>query len=130
MNLKGQGQCNETDKGQGHSSRLMCFMFSELSLCHTLIFQYPVKLIVDLREMFQFHKFVGCVNEEFSLMQHQTKLYLVNTTKLRFVLCKKNCSPLKPAIVLCTLPHIMCLINTAKLKWVCCTQRFYSFLGM
>ncbi|XP_062607465.1 DNA mismatch repair protein Mlh1-like, partial [Saccostrea cucullata] len=36
----------------------------------------------NLREMFQFHKFVGCVNEEFSLMQHQTKLYLVNTTKL------------------------------------------------
>lgn len=32
--------------------------------------------------MFQFHKFVGCVNKEFSLMQHQTKLYLVNTTKL------------------------------------------------
>ncbi|XP_061186052.1 DNA mismatch repair protein Mlh1-like isoform X1 [Saccostrea echinata] len=36
----------------------------------------------NLREMFQFHKFVGCVNKEFSLMQHQTKLYLVNTTKL------------------------------------------------
>nr|XP_022308233.1 DNA mismatch repair protein Mlh1-like [Crassostrea virginica] len=36
----------------------------------------------NLREMFQFHKFVGCVNREFSLMQHQTKLYLVNTSKL------------------------------------------------
>nr|XP_022306546.1 DNA mismatch repair protein Mlh1-like [Crassostrea virginica] len=36
----------------------------------------------NLREMFQFHKFVGSVNREFSLMQHQTKLYLVNTSKL------------------------------------------------
>ncbi|KAK3109179.1 hypothetical protein FSP39_024740 [Pinctada imbricata] len=35
-----------------------------------------------LREMFQNHKFVGCVNQEMALMQHQTKLYLVNTTKL------------------------------------------------
>ncbi|XP_033762877.1 DNA mismatch repair protein Mlh1-like [Pecten maximus] len=33
-----------------------------------------------LSEMFRNHKFVGCVNEEFSLMQHQTMLYLVNTT--------------------------------------------------
>jgi hypothetical protein len=57
-----------------------------MTLC-LLSFLTILKLIVDLREMFQFHKFVGCVNEEFSLMQHQTKLYLVNTTKLRFVLC-------------------------------------------
>lgn len=34
--------------------------------------------------MFQNNTFVGCVDEEFSLMQHQTKLYLVNTTKLRY----------------------------------------------
>ncbi|XP_021370788.1 DNA mismatch repair protein Mlh1-like [Mizuhopecten yessoensis] len=35
-----------------------------------------------LSEMFKNHKFVGCVNEKFALMQHQTKLYLVNTTNL------------------------------------------------
>lgn len=35
-----------------------------------------------LREMVQNHKFVGCVNEEHALMQHNTKLYLMNTSKL------------------------------------------------
>lgn len=35
-----------------------------------------------LREIFQSHKFVGCVSKELSLIQHQTKLYLVNTSKL------------------------------------------------
>lgn len=36
-----------------------------------------------LREVFQNHKFVGCVNEEHALIQHQTKLFLVSTTRLR-----------------------------------------------
>ncbi|KAK2158972.1 hypothetical protein LSH36_161g14039 [Paralvinella palmiformis] len=35
-----------------------------------------------LRELLQNHTFVGCVNAEYALIQHQTKLYLVNTTKL------------------------------------------------
>ncbi|XP_036357554.1 DNA mismatch repair protein Mlh1 isoform X1 [Octopus sinensis] len=35
-----------------------------------------------LREMLQNHKFIGCINEELSLMQHQTKLYLINNAKL------------------------------------------------
>lgn len=35
-----------------------------------------------LREIFQNHKFVGCVSKELALIQHQTKLYLVNTFKL------------------------------------------------
>ncbi|XP_003473519.1 DNA mismatch repair protein Mlh1 isoform X1 [Cavia porcellus] len=35
-----------------------------------------------LREMFQNHSFVGCVNPQWALAQHQTKLYLLNTTKL------------------------------------------------
>ncbi|XP_048755087.2 DNA mismatch repair protein Mlh1-like [Ostrea edulis] len=55
-----------------------------VKLTSVLTLQEEIKenLHKNLREMFQFHKFVGCVNEEFSLMQHQTKLYLVNTTKL------------------------------------------------
>lgn len=35
-----------------------------------------------LRELFKNHTFVGCVNAENALLQHQTKLYLVNTSKL------------------------------------------------
>ncbi|XP_032211419.1 DNA mismatch repair protein Mlh1 isoform X2 [Mustela erminea] len=35
-----------------------------------------------LREMLQNHSFVGCVNPQWALAQHQTKLYLLNTTKL------------------------------------------------
>ncbi|KAK7109836.1 hypothetical protein V1264_013814 [Littorina saxatilis] len=35
-----------------------------------------------LRELFQDHTFVGCVSEELALVQHQTKLYLVNTHRL------------------------------------------------
>lgn len=35
-----------------------------------------------LQEMLQNHSFVGCVNPQWSLIQHHTKLYLLNTTKL------------------------------------------------
>uniref|UniRef100_A0AAQ5XS04 DNA mismatch repair protein MLH1 n=1 Tax=Amphiprion ocellaris TaxID=80972 RepID=A0AAQ5XS04_AMPOC len=36
-----------------------------------------------LQEMLQNHSFVGCVNPQWTLIQHHTKLYLLNTTKLR-----------------------------------------------
>ena len=36
----------------------------------------------DLTDMFSDHTFVGVADVEFALMQHSTKLYLVNTTKL------------------------------------------------
>jgi len=39
-----------------------------------------------LRALIQNHTFVGCVNPDFSLLQHDTKLYLVNNTKLRWVM--------------------------------------------
>ncbi|KAJ3610423.1 hypothetical protein NHX12_022515 [Muraenolepis orangiensis] len=35
-----------------------------------------------LQEMLNNHSFVGCVNPQWSLIQHHTKLYLLNTTKL------------------------------------------------
>lgn len=35
-----------------------------------------------LQEMLQNHSYVGCVNPQWALVQHQTKLYLLNTTKL------------------------------------------------
>ena len=33
--------------------------------------------------MLQNHSFVGCVNPQWTLIQHHTKLYLLNSTKLR-----------------------------------------------
>ncbi|XP_036430930.1 DNA mismatch repair protein Mlh1 [Colossoma macropomum] len=35
-----------------------------------------------LQEMLQNHSFVGCVNPQWTLVQHHTKLYLLNATKL------------------------------------------------
>lgn len=35
-----------------------------------------------LRQIFCDHTFVGCVNRQYTLIQHQTKLYLMNTNKL------------------------------------------------
>ncbi|XP_062851880.1 DNA mismatch repair protein Mlh1 [Trichomycterus rosablanca] len=35
-----------------------------------------------LQEMLQNHSFVGCVNPQWALIQHHTKLYLLNTTTL------------------------------------------------
>ncbi|XP_036926587.1 DNA mismatch repair protein Mlh1 isoform X1 [Sturnira hondurensis] len=35
-----------------------------------------------LQEMLYSHSFVGCVNPQWALAQHQTKLYLLNTSKL------------------------------------------------
>ncbi|XP_061442771.1 DNA mismatch repair protein Mlh1 [Rhineura floridana] len=36
----------------------------------------------SLQEMLHDHSFVGCVNPQWALVQYQTKLYLLNTTKL------------------------------------------------
>lgn len=44
----------------------------------------PVLLFPALQEMLHNHSFVGCVNPQWALAQHQTKLYLLNTTKLRY----------------------------------------------
>lgn len=40
-------------------------------------------LATGLLEMLQNHSFVGCVNPQWALIQHHTKLYLLNTTTLR-----------------------------------------------
>ncbi|XP_056148200.1 DNA mismatch repair protein Mlh1 [Lampris incognitus] len=36
----------------------------------------------DLQRMLRNHSFVGCINPQWTLIQHHTKLYLLNTTKL------------------------------------------------
>uniref|UniRef100_A0A8C0EJT6 MutL homolog 1 n=1 Tax=Bubo bubo TaxID=30461 RepID=A0A8C0EJT6_BUBBB len=44
---------------------------------------FPTPSIVsDLQEMLHDHSFVGCVSPQWALAQYQTKLYLLNTTKL------------------------------------------------
>lgn len=45
----------------------------------------PVFCFPALQEMLHNHSFVGCVNPQWALAQHQTKLYLLNTTKLRYI---------------------------------------------
>lgn len=44
-----------------------------------------------LQEMLQNHSFVGCVNPQWTLIQHHTKLYLLNTTSLRSEPLFKSC---------------------------------------
>ncbi|XP_052803937.1 DNA mismatch repair protein Mlh1-like isoform X2 [Mya arenaria] len=56
----------------------------EIRLTSVLDLQKAIKnnMHSGVREMFADHVFVGCVDEQFALIQHQTKLLLVNTTKL------------------------------------------------
>ncbi|XP_014663544.1 PREDICTED: DNA mismatch repair protein Mlh1-like isoform X2 [Priapulus caudatus] len=56
----------------------------QVKLTSVLILQEVLKTKAHsgLREVFQNHKFVGCVNRKRALVQHNTKLYLVNTTVL------------------------------------------------
>ncbi|XP_055959466.1 DNA mismatch repair protein Mlh1 [Patella vulgata] len=53
-----------------------------LTSIRTLIEKMEEKNNKSLKDLIQNHTFVGCVNEEHALVQHQTKLYLINTTKL------------------------------------------------
>ncbi|XP_052094943.1 DNA mismatch repair protein Mlh1-like isoform X2 [Mytilus californianus] len=78
---------NETSKGSSGIDAPKCGTNPkrrEIKLTSVLSLQEELKKNIHsgVRDMFQNNTFVGCVDEEFSLMQHQTKLYLVNTTKL------------------------------------------------
>ncbi|CAC5418695.1 MLH1 [Mytilus coruscus] len=78
---------NETSEGSSEINAPECGTNPkrrEIKLTSVLSLQEELKKNIHsgVRDMFQNNTFVGCVDEEFSLMQHQTKLYLVNTTKL------------------------------------------------
>ncbi|XP_076094249.1 DNA mismatch repair protein Mlh1-like [Mytilus galloprovincialis] len=80
-------EVNETSKGSPGIDPPKCGTNPkrrEIKLTSVLSLQEELKKNIHsgVRDMFQNNTFVGCVDEEFSLMQHQTKLYLVNTTKL------------------------------------------------
>lgn len=68
-----QTQTTQLNKlGQGCKYEIVFFCF------------FPTPSIVsDLQEMLRDHSFVGCVSPQWALAQYQTKLYLLNTTKLR-----------------------------------------------
>lgn len=54
----------------------------KLQSVQTLWNQVMAKSHQGLHDLFRNHTFVGCVNQRFSLVQHQTELYLVNTRKV------------------------------------------------
>lgn len=58
-------------------SKYGCFLYTRQRNLITQIFSE------GLQEMMQNHSFVGCVNPQWTLIQHHTKLYLFNTTNLR-----------------------------------------------
>uniref|UniRef100_A0A8C9EJV2 MutL homolog 1 n=1 Tax=Pavo cristatus TaxID=9049 RepID=A0A8C9EJV2_PAVCR len=47
-----------------------------------IVFFLFLPSISGLQEMLRDHSFVGCVSPQWALVQHRTKLYLLNTTKL------------------------------------------------
>lgn len=57
------------------------FKFYLLAVCDLLDCFFLVFL--DLRTLTQNHKFCGCADAEFALIQHETILYIVNVTKIR-----------------------------------------------
>ncbi|XP_071802994.1 DNA mismatch repair protein Mlh1-like isoform X1 [Asterias amurensis] len=77
VQMSGQSSSKGRRGGEGHHHR-------EIQLTSVLSLQQKIEddMHKGLREMLRHHTFVGCVNAEFALLQHQTKLYLVNTSKL------------------------------------------------
>ena len=52
------------------------------SVQQCVIYYYRTYSYIDLTELFQNHIFVGCVDQTRALVQHQTKLYLVDVTRI------------------------------------------------
>lgn len=80
------------------------FQFSSLVILRLYFLLYDLRrldsidwIYVELlgtRELLQNHTFVGCIDRQWTLIQHQTQLYMCNVTKLRsavptsdFILC-------------------------------------------
>lgn len=66
--------------------------------------------------MLQNHSFVGCVNPQWTLIQHHTKLYLLNTTTLRS----------EPQVVHTVQPGCPSLLLFISLSSVSTTARSFS----
>lgn len=104
-----------------------------------------------LQEMLQNHSFVGCVNPQWTLIQHHTKLYLLNTTSLRseplfspvvsaccfsshFTLCFRHSQELFYQILIYDFGNFGILrLSVSKVsrdcKWLECTVQVCDFPG-
>uniref|UniRef100_A0A8D0AIL9 DNA mismatch repair protein MLH1 n=1 Tax=Sander lucioperca TaxID=283035 RepID=A0A8D0AIL9_SANLU len=74
----------KNEGGRGLSQRHGCAVYFPAFLSfanHTYVLSMHI-FPPGLQEMLQNHSFVGCVNPQWTLVQHHTKLYLLNTTKL------------------------------------------------
>ncbi|EPQ14462.1 DNA mismatch repair protein Mlh1 [Myotis brandtii] len=80
INLTSVLSLREEINERGHESTSGLVLWTAAVLVgwhHLPVFHFPA-----LQEMLHNHSFVGCVNPQWALAQHQTKLYLLNTTKL------------------------------------------------
>nr|XP_054753016.1 DNA mismatch repair protein Mlh1-like [Lytechinus pictus] len=73
-----------SDKDQEPESRCSKPKRKEIQLTSVLEIQKEIEANThdDLRDLVKQHTFVGIVDAEYALIQHKTKLYLVNTVKL------------------------------------------------
>ncbi|XP_032717122.1 DNA mismatch repair protein Mlh1 isoform X4 [Lontra canadensis] len=76
INLTSVLSLQEEINARGHETP--CLEIQQPRLAYKVLSSHGAAL----REMLQNHSFVGCVNPQWALAQHQTKLYLLNTTKL------------------------------------------------
>ncbi|XP_072029569.1 DNA mismatch repair protein Mlh1-like [Amphiura filiformis] len=79
-----EDQSPSTSSSTPSSSKTGTPHYRDIKLTSILKLQQEIEdnMHEGLRELFKHHTFVGCVNAEHAVIQHQTKLYLVNTIKL------------------------------------------------
>ncbi|XP_067650587.1 DNA mismatch repair protein Mlh1-like [Haliotis asinina] len=84
MEVNDEDSDGEAVKSQPSTSSSEAQHRREIKLTSVLELRQDVldKCHAGVRDILQSMTFVGCVSEEHALIQHQTKLYLANTTKL------------------------------------------------
>lgn len=78
--------CENTHTGYSYTCFKVthCLSIVEDNLMPAYILFFALNIFSPgLQEMLQNHSFVGCINIQWALIQHRTKLYLLNTTNLR-----------------------------------------------
>ena len=80
-----------------------------------------------LQEMLQNHSFVGCVNPQWTLIQHHTKLYLLNSTSLRSAVQQTH--TVEPSCLTCCFmsQFLPCLCRSQELFYQILIYDFGNF---